>query len=105
MSAIRLLRWLTCVALFLAPLGMIGTAPAMAHDGVPAARHCADMDHPSKVPPSSPIDCMIACAGLPTQGGALVVRLVPPVSPEPRALASRLHGLHPEAATPPPRRT
>jgi hypothetical protein len=103
MSATRLLQCLTCLALLLAPLSMIGAAPAMARS-VPAAGHCADMERPSKTPPSAPIDCMIACAGLPAQGCTIAVRPAVPAIAEPQPLASRLHGLHPEAATPPPRR-
>lgn len=106
MSASALLRLLTLIALFLAPLAMIGAAPATAHGRSAAAAHCAETGKPAEAPPSAPIDCMIACAGcLPAQGGLLGAR--PPLAPTAQAvpLHFQLHGLHPEAATPPPRRS
>jgi hypothetical protein len=104
MSAPRLLRWLILLALLLAPLAMIGGAPAMAHARPAAAVHCAETEKPAKTPPSAPVDCMIACVGcLPAQGGTLAAQPRPGRATEPEPLAFRLQGLHPEAATPPPR--
>lgn len=104
MSASRLLRWLTLIALLLAPLGMIGGAPAMAHSRPAQAGHCAEKEKPAEAPLSAPVDCMIACAGsLPAQAVALAAQPRPGRAVEPEPLAFRLDGLHPEAATPPPR--
>jgi len=75
----------------------------MAHVQPAAAGHCADSDTPDEAP-AAPVDCMVACAGcLPTQGGPPHSR--PPLAGkvEPAPLAYSLPGLHPEAATPPPR--
>jgi hypothetical protein len=83
---------------------MIGGTPAMAHARPAAAGHCAETEKPAEAPASAPVDCMIACAGcLPAQSGTLDVRPRPMEGDEPAPLAFRLQGLHPEAATPPPR--
>jgi hypothetical protein len=104
MSATGLFRWLTLLALLFAPLTMIGGGPAMAHDQTVAAGHCADSDKPAEAPTSAPVDCMIACAGcLPTQSGAPSARLPLEAAARSAPLAFGLRGLHPEAATPPPR--
>jgi hypothetical protein len=104
MSATRLLRWLTLLALLVAPLAMIGGSPATAHVQAESAGHCAETEKPDRAPPSGPVDCMIACAGcLPTQAGTLAAlpRLESAARPAPAAF--RLRGLNPEAAIPPPR--
>lgn len=104
MSATGLFRWLTLLALLFAPLAMIGGGPAMAHDQVVAAGQCADSDKPAEAPASAPVDCMIACAGcLSNPGGRVEARLPLEAAEEPAPVAFGLHGLHPEAATPPPR--
>lgn len=103
MSATALLRWLTLLALLIAPFAMIDGS-ATAHAGPVAAGHCAETERPAEAPPSAPADCMIACAGcLPTQGGRLagLPSTEPSIRPTPAAF--RIRGLHPEAATPPPR--
>jgi hypothetical protein len=47
---------------------------------------------------------MVACAGcLPAQGGMLGARRLPEAAADRGPFTFRLHGLHPEAATPPPR--
>ena len=105
MSATGLLRCLTLLALFLAPLAMIGGQPLAAHARSAAASdHCAESEKPVETAPAAPADCMIACTGcLPTQGGgpAIFPRLEPAARQAPVAI--RIHGLHPEAETPPPR--
>jgi hypothetical protein len=101
MPATRFVRWLTLIALLLAPLAMIGGAPAMAHDAV--AGQCEDMGSPAEAPPAAPVDCMIACAGLPAQGSAVALHKGVPAAREPLALTAHLSGLQPEAAIPPPR--
>lgn len=104
MSATGLTRWLILVALLFAPLAMIGGSPAAAHARPAAAGHCAEDGAPAEAPPAAPADCMIACAGcLPTQGGALAALPRLEAAARPAPLAYCLRGLHPEAATPPPR--
>jgi hypothetical protein len=103
MSASGLLRWLILLALLVAPLAMIGEGSARAHVRDVEAGHCADpvSDHEA---PSAPVDCMVACAGcLPTQCGS--VDALPALDSKAGLplLACALSGLHPEAATPPPR--
>jgi hypothetical protein len=113
MPASRFVRWLTLIALLLAPLAMIGGAPAMAHDRMAAAGHNEDIHHedihhedmgsPAEAPPAAPVDCMLACAGLPAQGAAVALHREVPAIREPLALSAHLSGFQPEAATPPPR--
>jgi hypothetical protein len=108
MPASHFVRWLTLIALLLAPLAMIGGAPATAHDRMAAAGHHEDVQHddmgsPAEAPPAAPVDCMLACAGLPAQGAAVALHREVPAIREPLALSAHLSGLQPEAATPPPR--
>jgi hypothetical protein len=103
MSAPRLLRWLTLLALLLAPLGMIGAGPAMAHGRTAAAGHCSESGSPAKAPSSAPVDCMIACAGLPAQASSPLVKPPLAAAPEPLPAPWRVDGLHPKTTIPPPR--
>ena len=104
MPAPRLLTLLTLLALLLAPLAMLGGAPAMAHAGPEAASHCTETKAPAEAPPAAPVDCMIACAGcLPALPDMLSAGPLPLAAAEIGPLRFPLHGLHPEAATPPPR--
>lgn len=104
MSATGLFRWLTLLALLVAPLAMIGGGAATAHVQTVAAGHCAEAEKPAEAPTPAPADCMIACAGcLPAQAGALSAGPRLEAAARPAPLAYRLPGLHPEAATPPPR--
>ena len=103
MPATLFVRWLTLIALLLAPLAMIGGVPAMAHDRMAVAGPHGDMGSPAEAPPAAPVDCMLACAGLPAQGAAVTLHRAVPTMREPLALSAHLSGLQPEAATPPPR--
>lgn len=119
MSLRACLRLLLLAAMFLAPIGRIGIAQAMA---APAATgsamtgHCADMPtapaheqvgHHQKSPERSgegvAVDCMTACA-------AMVAVPAPFFAPPPAAIAilsvpllPDLAGIQPEADPPPPR--
>jgi hypothetical protein len=110
MSAARLFRFLTILALVLMPVGMMPGGHAMA--AAPAAAslasaHCAEMDdskpaHHQPAQPHHAGDCAIACSALPSAAGSLAApRLVPPLLHPLPSAAGR--GLAPEAATPPPR--
>jgi hypothetical protein len=99
-------RLLLVVAVLLMPFGMAPASAVSTHDRGDTAMamgHCPDgsQDHRSK---AGIAECTMACAAaLPVIVGAadepMLVhpdRVAPP-------LAHRLHGLHPETATPPPR--
>jgi hypothetical protein len=104
MSATGLPMWLILLSLLLAPLAMIDASPATAHSIPVAAGHCADGKQPVEAPPSAPVDCMIACAGcLPAQADALAARPRIDAAARSASIPFLLRGLHPEAATPPPR--
>jgi hypothetical protein len=113
------LRLLLLAAMFLAPIGRIGIAQAMAAPaatGTAMAGHCADMPaasaheqggHHQKSPERNgegmAVDCMTACA-------AMVVVPAPFFAPPPSAVAilsvpllPGLSGIQPEADPPPPR--
>jgi hypothetical protein len=107
---VRLLTILAMLALWVAPIQMIGGAAAAMPHHQPAMPqmdmvHCdpAPVSHSDGGDEKRAIDCMIACAGLPA---------LPPSEPEgfaevrarpaPSELAL-LHGLAVEAAIPPPR--
>ena len=99
-----LFRLLTLLALVVMPLGMAG-APAAA-EPVAAAHsgHCDDQRAPAQAPTHDATHCA-TCAGLPAMEPA-----VEPLPSQPRAEvqappARFLHGLHPDIATPPPKRS
>jgi hypothetical protein len=99
----RILRLLTLVAVLLMPFGM---ASAAAHRVTAAPmQHCPQQgsNHPSK---GTLAECTMACsAALPAaeRAGNEPVRIIS--APMVAALPPRLHGLHPETATPPPKRS
>ena len=119
MSLRACLRLLLLAAMFLAPIGRIGIAQAMAAPAATVsamAGHCADMPaapahHQSGPRQESPerkgdgmaVDCMTACA-------AMVAVPAPFFAPPPAAmtilsapLLPDLAGIQPEAEPPPPR--
>jgi hypothetical protein len=114
MVAWRLLRFLTLLALLIAPLRMMSAHAEMAMPAASAqgdhhmaaaspSEHCGGMDQPRKDQPVSGIDCTIACSACPSADTRVdvhpqAVAAVPPV-----ASASVLLGLHPESDPPPPR--
>lgn len=109
------LRFLTILAVLLAPLSMMGghaamampspSAPSVIDHGQPGspAGHCADMDEDQTGQTSPSIDCMIACSAVPA--AEFVVASHPAVHgiTEVGRLASLHPGLHPESDPPPPR--
>jgi len=114
MSPTRLMRFLTVLAVLFAPLGMLGGHAAMALQATPQATmdhagrmepagHCADREKQSQDRPMSSIDCMIACAALPTPESETPDHPLPAAIDRPVSLATGLHGLHPESDPPPPR--
>ena len=108
MVAPRILRFLTMLAILLMPLGMMGAAPAsaMGHRASMAmpAGHCADMPQKDKKAPASPCcDCMVGCAAIPSRATCIEHEALAPMAALAASLNPAIHGLHPEAATPPPR--
>ena len=99
------MRLLTLVALVLMPFGM-GAASAVPAGQAPAAAHCEDQgSQPAEHPSDQAVDCAMACsmvAAAEARSGEAVPnhRL-----PSDRLLARRGTGLHPDTATPPPKRS
>lgn len=111
----HLIRLLTLFALLLAPLGMLGGAPAKA--AMPSAGesagsgHCAETaasheQAPDEQAPAKSLeclmDCMVLCSGMPS----VSIQLVEPMLPAPMVmLAARsapVRGLTPQAEPRPP---
>jgi hypothetical protein len=112
MSAASLWRFLAALALVLMPLGMISTthAAGMGHSAAAASSsHCDEMSgkpdshHPPGQQPDRMADCAIACSALPSLAAIVPPPELAPALRQPLALSASVHGLHPEAATPPPR--
>jgi hypothetical protein len=102
-----LLSIMALLALLVAPIGMIGGA-AMAmphHQPQAAAGHCAGAPVPDHRggEDRAAIDCMIACAGVPAIPPSAPAAVAPIAASPDQAPLRSLHGLQPEAATPPPR--
>ena len=103
-------KLLTLLALVLMPFGMSPAAaeamPAAAqHHAASTAAHCpAPESEDSGKADQQSADCTVTCAALvaPAPTAAPPPALTPP--PPARPLAGTRRGLHPEAATPPPKR-
>lgn len=121
MPVSRILRILTLLAVLLSPLAMVH-APATAASG-PAAEtvaahhaasmlasaeagtgdHCPDRDGDPASGRSAALDCAIACAALPATIDRLTLPPRLPALPAATPPCAGVHGLAPEADTPPPR--
>jgi len=100
-------KLLLLAVLLLMPLGM-ATAPAAAHE-MPAAsmpmRHCPDQPASNDGKPGIP-QCMMVCsAAVPAADAPATEPHILVCLPGQPARADVLRGLHPETATPPPRRS
>ncbi|HJU77775.1 MAG TPA: hypothetical protein VJ597_07615, partial [Sphingomicrobium sp.] len=91
----------------LMPLGMT-VAPAAAHHRTAAAmpmEHCPE-PAPSHDTKSGFVECTMACsAALPAVGSPVPMRPLILCGPVESSLSNRLQGLHPDTATPPPKRS
>jgi hypothetical protein len=113
MVALRLLRFLTLLALLVAPLRMMSAHAEMALPASPAAGHhmataapsdgCGGMDETGKRKPGSNIDCAMACSAVPGAQSELSAYPQPVAAIPPATFADALVGLHPESEPPPPR--
>ncbi len=113
MVALRLLRFLTLLALLIAPLRMMSAHAEMALPASPAAGHhmaaagpsdhCGGMDESGKRTPDSSIDCALACSAMPGAQSELMAHPQALAAIPPATLADALLGLHPESDPPPPR--
>ena len=95
------------VALLLAPLTMSAASAAPAHGSMGAGsamEHCPDADEGAE-PSSGMAECAMGCAAaLPAIAGEEGLAVDPGPARAVRAFASRLASLHPDIATPPPKR-
>lgn len=100
----RLAPLLVLLAILIAPFGRAQAQPA-AHDApaMTMAGHC-DPVRASDPPPAHhrSIDCMIACAGMPTLEMSLIAA-PPPMSALLAPRIATLHGIPPQSDPPPPR--
>lgn len=95
------------VAVLLMPFGMTA-APAAAgqhHSAAIPMQHCPDQgsSHGSKV---GVVECMMVCSSaLPAADLPEAKPMLLACAPEMSGVTQMLHGLHPETATPPPKRS
>jgi hypothetical protein len=103
----RLIKFLTLLTVLLLPFGMTA-APAAAsrhHSASMPMRHC-----PAQLPDQHGkagfIECTMVCsAALPATEPGREEHLMVVCAPPEAKIMRPLHGLHPETATPPPRRS
>lgn len=108
MAVARVLRVLTMLAVVLMPFGMLrgASAEATAHRVAMtmSAGHCAGMPTREKKAPNAPCcNCMVACAAIHSKDACLEHVALAPMAAQVAAITPAIHGLHPQAATPPPR--
>lgn len=99
-------RLLLLLAVLLLPLGMAPATAAPAQHGHAMAssmpmQHCPD---PQKEKPGIAVCAMACAAALPAVGKPLADPTFNVCAPQQPLTAQLLRGLHPETATPPPRR-
>lgn len=100
-------RLLAVAALLIMPLGM-SAAPAVAAPQHPAMtgmpmEHCPDKT-PTDPGKSASAECTMACAAaLPALDAPVAQPMSVAREPAQALFVQRLHGLHPETATPPPK--
>lgn len=102
----RLVPLLALLALLVAPYGRMQAQAATVQHASPMAMagHCEPA--PAKVPTPAhhgSIDCMIACAGMPSVDAALAGPPLPPVAAMIAPPVAPLDGILPQFDPPPPR--
>ena len=99
------LRVLTLIALVLMPFGMGAASAVPVHDA-PAASHCEDQgSQPAEPSSDQVVDCAMACSMVATAEPRTGESVPNHRLPADRPLAERGTGLHPDTATPPPKRS
>jgi hypothetical protein len=99
-----IIRLVLLLSVLLMPLGMTPAAASPSHRalaGMPMG-HCPEQKsrHDRGI-----AECTMACAAaLPVMAAGADELLAAPSVPVVAAIAQRLHGLHPDTATPPPKR-
>ncbi|HKX92282.1 MAG TPA: hypothetical protein VJM15_07650 [Sphingomicrobium sp.] len=101
-------QMLLLAAVLLMPLGMAPAAGATSHHEAAMdmpMEHCPEQED-GQGPEAGLAHCMMACsAALPVAFASGEQRFVIICAPSERAAARILRGLHPETATPPPKRS
>jgi hypothetical protein len=101
-----LARLVLLISVLLMPFGMTGATAAAAHQAAAATpmQHCPDQG--SKQSTQRFAECTMACsAALPVAAEINPDAALANCMPLAPAIAMALHGLHPETATPPPKRS
>ena len=101
-------RLLLALAVVLMPFGMAPARPSVAHRSATTQMpmgHCPDQAPTRDMKGGIP-ECTMACAvAVPADGAAVGEPLLIVCDPIRPGVAEPLHGLHPETAIPPPRRS
>jgi len=101
------MRLLILFAVLAMPLTMVNGGPAMASAvsavSAESAGHCEQMPEHKKDQPDRLADCAVTCAAIPSHRADIQRHAFALTEPRVAALTAILHGLGPEAATPPPR--
>jgi hypothetical protein len=102
-------KLLALLAVLVMPLGMTPAAAVPAHHAIASQTmpvgHCPDQDSSHHQMKGGIAECTMACAAaLPAAELARHDAVTIMGLPAEPAIALRLHGLHPETATPPPKR-
>ena len=103
----RLANLLLMLAMLFMPLGMTSAAAPVRHDMAAEMPmpHCPE-PAPSHGSKAGFVECTMACsAALPAAGGPQDPPLLIVCTPYVRDSAQQLDGLHPDTATPPPKRS
>jgi hypothetical protein len=99
-------RMVLLVAVLLMPLGMTPSAASAAHHTMAAGmpmEHCPDQT-PRHDPKGALVQCTMACAAaVPASTVSAEEPHLAAAETAIPALTQRLHGLHPDTATPPPK--
>ena len=102
-----ILRLLTLAALVLMPFGMNpASAAPVHHSPAAAASHCDEQgNQPAEQSQDAAVDCALACSMVATTEARIADQAARLRLPVGSLLAERGSGLHPDTATPPPKRS
>jgi hypothetical protein len=98
-------KLLALIAVLLMPLGMQSAAASVTHDAAMPMEHCPDQA-PTRDLKGGFAECTMVCsAALPAADPLQREHPLIACAPTEPAVARILHGLHPDTATPPPKRS